>query len=126
VNIKIIRTDNQIFFSILTVKCNMSVHRSPVSKIKIVTNDYAVLFQPYLERFPKSSLSFPLHSYLNKRADINKYKNINIPRFIIGLIESDKVYTIFLNFSQSLISLKILRSLNALIISKLELLPPLY
>ena len=103
----------------------ISVQRSPVSKMKIVTKDCEVLFQPYLDGLPKSSLSFPLHSCLNKRADINKYKSINIPRFIIGLMESARVYTIFLNFSQSFINLKILNSLNALIIAKLELFPPL-
>lgn len=120
-----IKTDSQIFFSILTVKCIISVQRSPVNKMNMVTNDQEVLFHPYLDGLPFSSTSLPLHSCLNKSADINRYKIINIPRLIIGFMESANVKTIFLNFSQSFMSLKILKSLKALMISKFEFSLPL-
>jgi len=101
----------------------ISVQRSPVSKTNIVTKDYEVLFHPYLEDSPFSSIKCPLHNYLNSNADMNKYKNINTPKFAIGFIESAKVSIIFLNFSQSLISLNILKRRKALIIAKFKL-PP--
>ena len=110
-------------FSILTVKCKISVQRSPVSRTKIVTKDYEVLFHPYLDGSPFSFTRLPLHNYLKSKADINKYRNIKTPKFAIGLMESARVAIIFLNFSHSLMSLKILRSLKALIIARLEL-PP--
>lgn len=50
-------------------------------------------------------------------------RSISTPRLIIGLIDLVKVAIKALIASQSLKSLKILRSRNALIIARLELLP---
>ena len=50
-------------------------------------------------------------------------RSISTPRLIIGLMDFVKVVIKSFIASQSLKSLKILRSLNALIIARLELLP---
>ena len=96
----------------------MSVHESPVKKINIVINDQPVVFHPHLERSPFSFNNYPQKIFFINSADMNKYKIISTPRFMIGPIESLKVLSNFLNFCHFCISLKILSNLKALIIPK--------
>jgi hypothetical protein len=61
--------------------------------------------------------------FFKSKDEMKLNKSISTPRFIIGLSDFVNVLIKSLMASQSLNSLKILRSRNALIIARLELLP---
>jgi hypothetical protein len=61
--------------------------------------------------------------FFKRRDEMKLKRSISTPRLTIGLIDFVNVEIKSFMASQSLNSLKILRSLNALIIARLELLP---
>lgn len=82
--------------------------------MKFVIIAWAVVTNPTLSVDPSYAVKdYPPHSDFKRSDDIKMNRNMSTPRLIIGFIDLAKVAINFFIASQSLKSLKILRTLNA-------------
>lgn len=99
----------------------ISFQFSPVSTMKIVMRELAVVLKLYLEDYPSKSFRSPLKNCFASKAEMKRYKIVRKPKFVIADNDSSTVIIKTLSDFHLLMILKILISLKALRTEKPEL-----